>query len=269
MPANQRNTGDVELTFIHTFCRGGNLKALMASDNLPEILGSFRPINQSYFGRDFRGSILCDLLALAPENHHLDHEGSDIPQMDNPPLISLSNDVYVLLLQRLNCDGPAPHYRSFTDPFDDCTRSLEPKAQFRKSLRKRGVVYSAASQHVGNSFVFFHRCGNSVAGQIQDIFVHTRATNEHPLTEFFCIVKPLQELDQVDIPRDPYRPYHLLDVRLCYDEFDPVVVIKLHDIFGHCATCPYIDPQLTRKARVVLSLDRVSMPLYHNDSTRL
>jgi len=187
--------------------------------------------------------------------------------MDNLPLISLSNDVYVLLLQRLNHDGPVLRYRSCTDPFDDSTRSLEPRAQFQKSLRKRGVVYSATSQHIGNSFIFFHRCESSIAGQIQEIFVHTQATNEQPMTEFFCIVKPLQELDQVDIPRDPYHPYHLLNVRLCYDEFDPVVVIKLHDIIGHCATCPYIDPQLSRKARVVLSLDRVSLPLHHHHNT--
>ncbi|KIM59654.1 hypothetical protein SCLCIDRAFT_16469 [Scleroderma citrinum Foug A] len=167
---------EVELTFIHTFCWGGNLKVLMASDNLPEVLGSFRLIIQSYFGKDFRGNILCDLLALAPKNHNLDHKGSDIPWMDNLPLISLSNE-------HLNRDDPALRYCSFTDPFDACTRSLEPKAQFRKSLRKRGVVYSAASQHVGNSFIFFHHCGSSIAGQIQEIFVHTRAINEHPMTE--------------------------------------------------------------------------------------
>ena len=171
--ANQGNTGEVELTFIHTFCWGSNLKVLMASDNLPEVLRSFHLIIQSYFGKDFRGNILCDLLALAPENHNLDHEGSDIPRMDNPPLISLSNKVYVLLLQCLNCDDPALRYHSFTDPFDACTRSLEPKAQFRKSLCKRGVVYSAASQYIGNSFIFFHHCGSSIAGQIQEIFVHT------------------------------------------------------------------------------------------------
>ncbi|KAI6108668.1 hypothetical protein EV401DRAFT_1871022, partial [Pisolithus croceorrhizus] len=76
--------------------------------------------------------------------------------------------------------------------------------------------------------------------------------------EFFCIVKPLQELADVDIPRDPYRPYHLLDVRLYYDDFAPIVIIKLKDIIAHCATCPYTDPLLTRNARVVLSLDRVS-----------
>ena len=145
----------------------------MASDNLPEVLRSFRLIIQSYFGKDFRGNILCDLLALAPENHNLDHKGSNIPWMDNLPLISLSNEVYMLLLQHLNRDDPALRYCLFTDLFDACTRSLEPKAQFRKSLHKRGVVYSAASQHVGNSFIFFHHCGSSIAGQIQEIFVHT------------------------------------------------------------------------------------------------
>ena len=64
--ANQGNTGKVELTFIHTFCRGGNLKALMASDNLPEVLGSFRLIIQSYFRKDFRGNILVISLPLPP-----------------------------------------------------------------------------------------------------------------------------------------------------------------------------------------------------------
>jgi len=47
--ANQGNAGNVELTFIHTFCWGGNLKALMASDNLPEVLGSFCSIIQGKY----------------------------------------------------------------------------------------------------------------------------------------------------------------------------------------------------------------------------
>ena len=261
--ANQGKTGDVELTFIHTFCRGGNLKALMASNSLPEVLGSFRPIIQSHFGKDFRGSILFNLLSLAPESHNLDNEGSDILRMGKQPLVTPSNDVYVLLLQQLNDDGPVPRYRSYTDPFKDCTISLEPKIQCWKSVHKKGVVYVTESQHVGNSFVFFHHSGSSHAGQIQEIFSHSRTTMElsDAVTEFFCVVKPLQELGEVDILRDPYCPYLLLNVRLCYDGFDPIVVIRLQDIITHCATCSYVDPLLSRNARVVLSLDRVSMPV--------
>ncbi|KAI6167158.1 hypothetical protein EDD17DRAFT_1752517 [Pisolithus thermaeus] len=56
--------GEVKLMFVQMFCRGGNLKVLMASDYLPEVLGSFWPIIQEYFGKDFRGSVLADLLAL-------------------------------------------------------------------------------------------------------------------------------------------------------------------------------------------------------------
>ncbi|KAI6007108.1 hypothetical protein EDD15DRAFT_2119771, partial [Pisolithus albus] len=172
---------------------------------------------------------------------------------DNKRLAPLPNDVYMALLHRLNGDSPTLRYRSYADPFEDHTRSLEPNAQFQKSVHYKGVVYAVASQHVGNSFIFFHRCGSPRAGQIQEIFSHTRATADlSTVTEFYYVVKPLRELGEVDISLDPYHQYPLLDVRLCYDEFEPIVVIKSRDIISHCATCPYADPLLTRNARVVL-----------------
>ncbi|KAI6125164.1 hypothetical protein EV401DRAFT_2068412 [Pisolithus croceorrhizus] len=187
--SNQGNIGDVELTFIHTFCRGGNLKALMASDDLPDVLGTFRPIIQEYFGKDFRGSILADLLALAPESHSLNHEGSDIPRLNSKRLIPLPSDVYVALLHRLNSNGPTLRYRPYADPFEDHTRSLQPNAQFQNSMHYKGVVYATTSQHVSNSFIFFRHGGNPHAGQIQEIFSHMLATMEvTPITKFFCVI---------------------------------------------------------------------------------
>ncbi|KIM61379.1 hypothetical protein SCLCIDRAFT_16141 [Scleroderma citrinum Foug A] len=155
--------GDVELTFIHMFCWGSNLKALMASNSLPEVLGSFCPIIQNHFRKDFRGSIIFDLLSLAPKSHNLDNEGSNIPRMGKQPLVTPSNDV------------------SYTDPFKDSTISLEPKIQCWKSMCKKGVIYTTESEHVSNSFVFFHHSGSSCAGQIQEIFSHSQTMMEFAL----------------------------------------------------------------------------------------
>ncbi|KAH7918969.1 hypothetical protein BV22DRAFT_1051386 [Leucogyrophana mollusca] len=248
--------GEIELTFIRSFCRGGSLKALMTQDGLPDALAELRPIIHQYFGSDFRGTLLNDLLSMGASN-----DGSEVPSNSNDKFDMLSDGLYYKLLTRINHDSFPLTFRSFREPQESPALALDPRMQFKKTVKYRGVSFSTAGYHVGNSYILFRsRSTDDIrAGQIHGIFVHSRPGPQNStIAEFFYVVKQFKALDESQAIHDPYRLYSLLDTRLYLDEFDPEdMVIKTCDITSHFASCPYESSELQRKCRVVVSLDRV------------
>ncbi|KAI5983645.1 hypothetical protein EDD15DRAFT_2113078, partial [Pisolithus albus] len=110
----------------------------------------------------------------------------------------------------------------------------------------KGVSYTCVSSHVGNSRILFTVGGETFerAGEIQRVFAHQRAgpTPTSPaITEFFFfVVHQFRELSDRLTVHDPYRRFHLLSTRLCYDDYlDGEQVIRGHNIVSHFADCPY------------------------------
>ncbi|KAH7908121.1 hypothetical protein BJ138DRAFT_1013395 [Hygrophoropsis aurantiaca] len=251
---NNKIVGELELTFAKTFCRGGNLKALLAREaGLPQVLEDLKPIVQQYFHSDFRGTLLSDLLALGAQESRTEE-----PSMNNAPLTNLPDDLYGQLLSRINADS-APQVFYPHDSYSPYGFSLNPSVQYRDNIRIDGVNFRASSCAKGDSFIIFRACGLDTfkAGRIAKIFLHGRPDiNGNLLVEFFLVVEEFRELTAQESAFDPYRQFPLIEARIFHDQTSRAV-IRASDVISHCATCPYRNETLPGEYRVVLSLNRV------------
>ncbi|KIJ58714.1 hypothetical protein HYDPIDRAFT_33895 [Hydnomerulius pinastri MD-312] len=141
---------ELELTFMKTFCRGGNLKALIARDNLPEAFSEIKPLFDKYFGATFSGTVLGDLLAQGASA-----EGSDPPAINDELLEHLSNETYANLLTCLNNGLSSYQYTSYRSQPQPLTSVVEPHAQFIHMVNIKGTTFANASKHTGNSYILF------------------------------------------------------------------------------------------------------------------
>jgi hypothetical protein len=247
--------GELELTFTNAFCRGANLRALLAMQNLPEVLERLRDLSQQFF--PFNNHI-SDLLALAAQE-----EPAPAIWTASQKVESLSADIYDLLLHRLNHGSPST-YQSGRDYLTEGIR-LSSEVKFRDMLEAGGVRFTTdkwkRKGDKGDSFIHFRlpHSGRPKAGQIESIFVHARSSEAQKVFEHFLVVKPFEELEASQVPYDPYRQFPYLDIQLHRNAFATErFVIKTTDIISHIATCPFQSEELDGSYLVTLSLDRVS-----------
>jgi hypothetical protein len=242
-------TGELELTFLRSFCRGGNLKALLSREDMPNNLKDIMPIVEEHFGPQSQRTLTEDLFGVLGDPPLWDSKQAEVP---------LSDDVYSALLQRLNASGSSGRqsFRRY-DQYRGRGHLLARLAQTRNKLTEGGVVYTSANSHRGDSLIMFTPFPGlkARAGQIKDIFVHQRRGLGDAVvdTEAFLVVQTFKALGQQEY--DPYRPFPLLDVQLYYNDLSPgLTVIKPCDILSHVASCPY-----GLRKQVILSLSRVSI----------
>ena len=228
---------------MRTFCRGGNLRALITRDGLPDALESLRPMVQKYFGSALNGTIL-------------NNSSSPDPTADERPPSSTKHELLDETLHRalVDCVNTGPSQLP-----------LEPLVQYHDQITHMGVTFSTTRRHAGNSLVLFKTGPSPLqrAGQIQRIFSHTRRRDgDRPetVTDYFCVVLQYQELTDEEATHDPYRVFALLEARVCRKGFLPsLTVIQLSWIISHFASCPYKLGEFGDDFHVVLSLNRVSL----------
>ncbi|KAN0074682.1 hypothetical protein V8E55_011731 [Tylopilus felleus] len=240
--------GQMEGTFMKTFCKAGNLRALMARDTLPDALESFRPLITKYFGSALNGAILSDI--FSPDSVVVDID----EHIDAQPLSTkrelLDDPVYQALLECLNSGLSQPPL-------------LERLVQYHNQITFKGVTFTTSDRHTGNSLILFKTDTSPLqrAAEIQKIFTHTRRRlGDQPemLIDFFCVVRQYQELTDEEITHDPYRVFTLLETRICCKDFLPgVMVIQPSHIISHFASCLYELDGFGNNFQVVLSLNRV------------
>jgi hypothetical protein len=262
MTHRQVASGELELTFMNAFCRGANLRALLAMQNLPEVLERFRDLSQQFFPLN---NHVSDLLALAAQE-----EPATAIWTASHRIESLSADIYDLLLHHLNHDSPSM-YQSGRNYSTEGIR-LSSEVQYRDVLEAGGVRFTTdkwkRKRDKGDSFIRFRlpHIGRPKAGQIESIFVHARSSGAQKVFEHFLVVKPFEELEPIQIPYDPYLQFPFLDIQLHRNAFATErFVIKTTDIISHIATCPFESEELDGSYLVTLSLDRVSGCTLMND----
>jgi hypothetical protein len=126
-------SGEMELTFMNTFCMGGNLRSLFSTDMVPEALMQFKPIIDKACGVDSRGLLMSDLVAFAGQ--------AEPPTIfDEAKQTPLSPATYLSLLGRLTTDDTLNEGVSFVN-FDCWTEDsgviLSPNAQPLKEVKNR------------------------------------------------------------------------------------------------------------------------------------
>lgn len=255
--------GQLEVTFMKTFCRGGQLKALMSRTGIPDILDSLKPAFDRFFGSEFRGTLGNDLLALGAQGDVYQRPFWDTKKKSK----DLSPATYNSLINCINRTSPQSFHSFLVQPPSPTAIALEPAVQYYNKLSAMGVKFSTASRSKGDAQILFRSQGDLntiLAGQIQEIFVHKRLGEDGThINEYFLSVRKYKELSPAEAAFDPYRKYPLLDMRLCHDQLSSdITVISVDDVVSHFASCPFkMSENITGDLRVILSLDRVSTSL--------
>lgn len=248
----------MELTFLMSFCRGAALKALWSVPGLGKIVEDIKGFIRTSFGSDFYGTLLNDIEAL-------DTSIKTEETLDEKRCHPMTAEVAQLLVKRLNADSTPVTYCTQGAKGSGAIR-LPPDIQDCHKFKSQGAIFTPVQQSRNDALIHYRTSPNDVAhaaGEIQDIFLHTRlGTSGTLITEHFLSVRPFQPLPSQYWRRDPYRRYPDLDVQLYYDNLEPLVVIKASDIVSHVATCPFKSPDAT-SYRIVLSLNRVSIAPRH------
>jgi len=99
--------GEIELSFMRTFCRGSNLKSLMSRDGLPGILEKMQTLFRQFFGTDFSASLMSELSGATAS----DNCGDSTPTFTGSDRERLSDGVYVQLIRCLNAISPTLQYQ--------------------------------------------------------------------------------------------------------------------------------------------------------------
>ncbi|KAG1887884.1 hypothetical protein F4604DRAFT_1877572 [Suillus subluteus] len=257
---NRQLSGQVELSFMKSFCRGSNLRALLLRDELPEAIQDYQSIAQEYFGTDFRGTLHHNLQAMARSADRF------FPVLGKGKIITLPASQYASLISRLNQTSDTICYQPYNQPLEGahCVH-VEPRAETRRVIKLNGDNFTPAWRHVGNSQILLCATPLELEGslahatQIQKILVHScPGLGRSSISETFFVVRLYRELDAAQIPLDPYRIFHALIAQLCIDDLEPEeLIVSSTDIISHFTSCSIEIEGLKEQCRVVLSLNRV------------
>jgi hypothetical protein len=242
--------GELELTFMRSFCRGSNLRALLSRQDVPEVIQNLKPVIATHFGLDTRGTLMNDLLAMESRDTSFELPFVSRVSPNTSPSI-LPHPHYLLLVARLaknypNAPGFLPENRIYP----------------QEKIEAHGAIFTTADFSVSNSQILFTPFENyRHVGQIATMFYHN---HQHPhsgeiVTELFLLVKPFGTLATNEAALDPYRKFPLLDCQLYRPDVsvDPII-IRGSDVISHVAVCPYESEEIGGELHVVISLDRVS-----------
>jgi hypothetical protein len=244
---------------MRSFCRGGNLKALLDREDSPAVLSDLKPALKLHFGSEFHGTLLADILAFG----NVDGSSDDVDFGIND-MASLDDDKYRLLLERINA-LPNSKFHAGSAPSCEELLALEPRAYFRTRVDFKGVTFAKSSTSKSDCFIAFRGQFDKIfVGEIAEIFSHRRPSGASSVTETFLLVRPFQELSGRDAIHDPFRKFPLLNIRLCYQEFSDSVVIAVTDIISHIALCPFSSTEIHCALWITVSMDRVSQGISYD-----
>lgn len=253
----------MEITFLEKFSIGSNLRAAASELDWPPMQ-EYREMMEEFhttFSTPVRGSLLEDIVPInAPST-----------SMDDAPNLTLDEEEYQLLLERINHDIPDPmaRYTHWTQN-DSPLSLLSQNARRLNSLKVDNVEYAPPRKNKGNSFVltrFSDPASNRhavVPAQIHSVFLHSRRLPDGTdVVEPFVVVHDYVPLSGEDQTKDPYLVYPSLETRLYYNSFNPHSrVLKQVDIICHFASYVYEPGNMVgergekKPCIVVSSLDR-------------
>lgn len=249
MDGSSLRTGEMELSFFKSFCRGANLRALMQQNN---VTGKISRLYQQYISPPARGTLFNDLNVV--EVPTIVDVTADGPQEAGV----LGDTTYQDLLALLRLESQ--QYCADDSSWPNSV-PISREVQIFGKVRIKGVTYTTSQKAQCDSVILYHGAledSEKMAGQIEQICFHSRpGPNGDLVQDYFLVVWPFRTLSPAEAKHDPYLKYPLLDVRLFHRELLTPIVIKATDVISHGAICPYKDSVLGGNLQVILSLCRV------------
>lgn len=203
-------------------------------------------------------------------------QGPECP-LDITKQTQLATETYQALLSFLRRDNRLREGVNFVahDAWESSTDViLNHQAQHLGEVRIRGLSFKPRRDHAGDSQVLFisphsQTEGALSLGQIEDIFVHRRASADQstPRDQTFIALRRFAGLTEKDQKHDPFKPFRHLRMRLLYQKpISDIMIVPITDVVAHFASCPFADDILTRRCMVAVPLDRVSSYLRYTYS---
>ena len=263
------HTGETEMSFLNTFCSANNLKILMVSKRLPEVL------------HDFADLIDCAFTGASPAENHT--ANASVYGPNSEPLICVTGRKATMLPREIyealhSCISTDPYLRgssSYRTVYEVASAAivLNAEAEYLNHVSHRGVRYSTHAYHAGDSHVLYkvssadrtHRmnAGALALGRIHMIFAHKRLQADGQYRhQVFVAIRPFTALSEPDGRSDPYRRYSALRATLVYSSPSSTLrVVPIHDVVAQFVGCPYREPitasTLSRQCMIAIPLDEV------------
>lgn len=232
--------GELERTFLKSFCRGANFRGLLKTSVFQDRLPTLKPLLEKFYKLSSAGIKL--------EESGIWNSGSEDQialKMDYKKAEYLSKDTY----------------DAFTDYCEKLSHSAnikpDPSAQLIRHHTEGQIIYSSSSLDLpsGNSMIIYRSDGLEKAGQITEMFLHSNSPH------LFLKVRPFAELEPHHRKHDPFASFPDLRARICYALHPrPFDIIVFSDIRSHFASWQGTIHGIPEKCIVVFSLDRVSTP---------
>jgi hypothetical protein len=226
--------GEYEETIARSFVRSANLRRILEQTGTPEVIRNCKPIFQKLVDAQIRDTLVTDMLSFAMDDLD-DAEVSDYASDATSPLPKISDSLMTCLQE------------SF-DKTPKCIALLP-------NLTMKGIIYSAASRHAGNSSVLIHsgRPASLFPAQIE-YFVQLILPDNIDTPVTFVAARPYLS---ANVKCDPFSTYPFLRAKLWSRELDSLGLYAPENIESHFAYCPMKWEE--QQVMAVISLSRVSI----------
>ncbi|KAH9895959.1 hypothetical protein C8Q73DRAFT_644239 [Cubamyces lactineus] len=256
---NNNKTRDMPLTFMSYFYVGAQLRWLMDTTQWPDT-PEYKAMLSAY--DDAFTNIAQGMRASGFGPPGRETSAPSGCSYDERKEKSLGRHAYEGLLSVLALGGE--HFSSMHARYRrDVRPILNDLVNYIPSLHRDHMTLATRSSAFRDSFVMFtdplRPSADPRAGQIVDIFLHSRLKAGKPVVEPFLIVEEFVELTADDASQDPYRRFSDLQTRLCYNRAEPTPrVVRLDDIHCHFAALTCKVNGISEECIIVRSLNRVS-----------
>ncbi|KAF6750134.1 hypothetical protein DFP72DRAFT_758290, partial [Ephemerocybe angulata] len=250
--------GEVEMTFMRTFCRASNLAALMEDPNVQEAAGEMYTAYRDIENEDQRGTRIYDSTSYQPVDVELKPVNLQSTSM------ALDDNIYTSLLQYLRATNKEARYIPHT--IIGKTQSndiiLHKMAIFIGAIQKGGITYLTHRKSPGGSNALVRPTAGAPPkpARILEVFQHARKAHSGEFVkEVFLAVKYLVAVDEEHAANDPYRKFPIMGFQLWKDSLeDGVSIIQPDQIICHFAKTRVSIPKISYPCVCVLPLNRVS-----------
>ncbi|KAH9820789.1 hypothetical protein DFH28DRAFT_883987, partial [Melampsora americana] len=239
--------GELEITFVKSFCRAGNLAALLQDvDKLPEAL------------RPYIDQLKALYEPTSPRPRRL----------SNSKFESLDEEDLACLIRRLNDQGTdeciwvSPReWVAFKEDEGLGKAPVPPRAQFYNKIEHNDVSFSVFEKNLNDSFVVFRSRsdGFDSFGRIAKIFVHRRSPEtKKTIIQTWLRVQTFKPIQQSQY--DPFKRLDMPDMNVHLRAWDDPEdrLVKLDEVVAHCSWLMY-KPKLLHSDLKISTVALVSM----------
>jgi hypothetical protein len=255
--------GEMETTFMETYCMGSNLRSLLSTSLIPTVVDRFRDVIDIALGSDSRGSLMSDLMVFGAQ-------AEPTMEFDEKKKALLSSPYYLALLALLRGDRELNAGVEFVDHKKTNIKApmvfLNPYCQILKDVKHRGLrfTHNTSTSSIGDSYVLYkssshNPSSNLVMGQIESLFLHRRySPSASHSDQVFVVIRRFSALKARDQVYNPYRQFRHLRMSLVYSTpLETMEVLPIRSVIAHFASCPYENEALSQPCMVVVPLQRV------------